>query len=126
MTKKGEVYKCQLCGNIMEVLHAGGCVPTCCNQAMELLVEGSVDASKEKHVPVIEKQDNGYLVKVGSAPHPMMEAHSILWIELITKKGLQRVELAPGDAPEAFFPCNEEKVSARAYCNLHGLWKTEN
>ncbi|MCR4666598.1 MAG: desulfoferrodoxin [Desulfovibrio sp.] len=126
MPKKREVYKCLVCGTIMEILHDGTAVPTCCGQPMQQLVEGSVDAAKEKHVPVLEKQDGGYKVSVGSAAHPMMDAHYIQWIELITEKGLQRIELAPGDAPEAFFPCTEEKVCARAYCNLHGLWKAEN
>ncbi|MBQ7739089.1 MAG: desulfoferrodoxin [Desulfovibrionaceae bacterium] len=123
MPKPREVYKCQLCGNIVEVLHAGSCVPTCCNQPMALMAEGAVDAAKEKHVPVIEKIDQGYKVSVGSAAHPMVDNHYIEWIELLTETDLQRKTLKSGDAPEAIFKTDAEQVSARAYCNLHGLWK---
>ena len=126
MPKKHEVYKCELCGNIVEVLTAGCCIPTCCNQPLKHLEEGSVDAAKEKHVPVIEKNEGGYTVRVGEAAHPMVEKHYIEWIELLAGKMLMRKELEAGDAPEAFFATTAEKVTARAYCNLHGLWKAEN
>ncbi len=123
MPKNRETYKCELCGNIIEIVHAGSCTPTCCNQPMKLLVEGSVDAAKEKHVPVIEKVDGGYTVRVGEAAHPMLEKHYIEWIELLTDTTLQRCELKAGDEPVATFKTDAQSVTARAYCNLHGLWK---
>jgi len=122
MTSLRQVYKCEICGNIVEVLHAGKGQLVCCGQPMKLLVENTVDASKEKHVPVIEKIEGGYKVKVGSVPHPMEEKHYIEWIELITEKGTLRELLNPGQAPEAVFYTDAEKVSAREYCNIHGLW----
>lgn len=123
MAKKLEVYKCDLCGNIVEVLHAGQGQLVCCGQPMRLMSENTVDAAKEKHVPVIEKGDGGYLVKVGSVAHPMEEKHYIEWIELLADGKVYRQFLAPGQAPEAFFPISAEQVTAREYCNLHGLWK---
>ncbi|AEH45905.1 desulfoferrodoxin [Thermodesulfatator indicus DSM 15286] len=123
MAQRLEVYKCNLCGNIVTVLHSGQGVLVCCNEPMELMKENTTDASQEKHVPVIEKIEGGYKVKVGSAPHPMDEKHYIEWIELIagTKSYIQF--LTPGDAPEAEFKVEADQVAARAYCNLHGLWK---
>ena len=126
MPKAREIYKCQLCGNIVEIIHAGSCVPTCCGEPMALMAEGAVDAAKEKHVPVIEKIDSGYKVVVGSAAHPMIEKHYIEWIELIADNCCQRKDLAPNEQPEAIFKTDATKVTARAYCNLHGLWKAEN
>lgn len=123
MTKKNEVYKCPLCGNIVEVLHTGAGELVCCGQPMELMAENTVDAAKEKHVPVISKVANGYKVVVGSVPHPMEEKHWIEWIELIADGKVYRQNLAPGMAPEAVFCVDATQVSAREYCNLHGLWK---
>ncbi len=123
MTKLKQVYKCSLCGNIVEVLHEAGGELVCCGQAMALLAENTVDASREKHVPAIEKTDNGYLVKVGSIAHPMEEKHFIEWIELIADNKIYRKHLKPGDAPEAEFCIKADKVEVREYCNLHGLWK---
>jgi len=123
MAKRLEVYKCDLCGNIVEVLHGGDGGLVCCEQPMRLLVEGSVDASKEKHVPVIEALPDGYKVVVGSVIHPMEEKHYIEWIELIADDKVYRAFLKPGQAPEAFFPVKAAEVTAREYCNLHGLWK---
>lgn len=125
MPEKREVYKCQLCGTIVEVLHAGSCVPSCCGQDLVHMEEGAVDAAKEKHVPVIEKIDGGYRVTVGSVAHPMVEKHFIQWIELLTENCVLRRELQPEEAPEATFLTDAQKVSARAYCNLHGLWKAD-
>lgn len=122
-TETLEVYKCELCGNIVEVIHAAGGTLVCCGEDMSLLQAGEVDAAAEKHVPVIEKIDGGYKVKVGDVAHPMEEAHSIEWVELIADGVAYRQFLNPGDAPEATFMINAEKVSAREYCNLHGLWK---
>ena len=124
MTKKNEVYKCSLCGNIVQVLHTGAGELVCCGQPMELLTENTVDAAQEKHIPVVEKTDTGYKVTVGSVAHPMEEKHWIEWIELVTDSAVYRVDLQPGDAPEAVFCTEADAVTARAYCNLHGLWKS--
>ena len=123
MAKKLEIYKCEHCGNIVEVIHAGGGQLVCCGEAMKLVAENTVDASKEKHVPVIEKVDGGYKVTVGSVPHPMEEKHYIEWIELIADNKAYRKFLEPGDVPEAVFNIDAVQVTAREYCNIHGLWK---
>lgn len=123
MAKKLEIYKCEVCGNIVEVVHEGGGELACCNQSMTLVKENTVDASKEKHVPVIEKIDGGYRVKIGSVPHPMEEKHYIEWIELIADGKAYREFLKPGVTPEAVFKVEASQVSAREYCNIHGLWK---
>ena len=123
MTEKLQVYKCELCGNIIEVLHAGVGELVCCGQPMRLMTENTVDAAKEKHVPVVEKVAGGYKVKVGAVPHPMEEKHYIEWIELLADGKAFRQFLNPGDAPEAFFAVDAANVSAREYCNLHGLWR---
>jgi superoxide reductase len=123
MTEKLQIYKCEVCGNIVEMLHAGQGELVCCGQPMKQFVENTVDAAKEKHVPVIEKTASGYKVKVGSVAHPMEEKHHIEWIELIADGKTFRQALQPGDAPEAVFAVEGEEVSARAMCNLHGLWK---
>lgn len=126
MTQVKQVYKCSVCGNMVEVLHAGGGTLVCCGKPMTLMEENTVDASKEKHVPVIEKTANGVKVKVGSVPHPMEEKHYIEWIELIADGVIYRKHLKPGDAPEAEFPVtNAQTLEAREYCNLHGLWYTK-
>ncbi|WP_457573641.1 desulfoferrodoxin [Desulfolithobacter sp.] len=124
MTKKNEIYKCALCGNIVEVLHAGAGELVCCGQPMDLVTENTVDAAQEKHVPVVEKTDKGYKVIVGSVAHPMDEKHWIEWIELVADGIVYRQVLNPGDGPEATFCVDATEVSARAYCNLHGLWKS--
>lgn len=123
MAERLEIYKCELCGNIVEVLHGGEGELTCCGEAMKLYVENTVDAAKEKHVPVIEKTGDGYKVSVGSVAHPMEEKHYIEWIELIADGKAYRQFLNPGETPEAFFRINADKVTAREYCNVHGLWK---
>jgi superoxide reductase len=124
MVSRMEVYKCGICGNIVEVLHGGAGVLVCCGEPMKLSEEKTADSTVEKHVPVIEKIDGGYIVKVGSVPHPMEAQHYIEWIELITGSGICRKYLAPGNPPEAVFIIGEiDQVSAREYCNVHGLWK---
>jgi len=123
MTKKLQIYKCEVCGNIVEVLHAGKGELVCCGQPMKLYEENTVDAAKEKHVPVIEKIEGGYKVKVGSVAHPMEEKHYIEWIELIADGKAYRQFLHPGEAPEAVFKVEAEDVTVRTYCNLHGLWQ---
>ena len=125
MTELRQIYRCNVCGNIVEVLHAGAGKLVCCGQPMELLTEKTEDAGLEKHVPVIEKTETGYLVKVGSIPHPMEEKHYIEWIELVTDGKLCRKFLKPDEKPEALFEVKAEKVWAREYCNIHGLWKSK-
>jgi superoxide reductase len=123
MAERLQVFKCDVCGHIVEVLHEGQGELVCCKEPMKLLVEGSVDAALEKHVPVIEKIAGGIKVKVGSVPHPMEEEHYIEWIEIIADGKAYRQFLKPGEAPEATFNIDAEQVTAREYCNLHGLWK---
>ena len=123
MAERLEVYRCNVCGNIVEVLHGGVGELVCCGEPMERLKENTVDAAKEKHVPVIEKTQAGFKVKVGSVPHPMKPEHFIEWIELVADGVAYRKFLAPGGAPEAEFCLAAQKVDAREYCNLHGLWK---
>ena len=124
MTKRLEVYKCMVCGNIVEVMHEGVGQLVCCGQPMKLMQENTVDASLEKHMPVIERTADGIKVKVGSIPHPMEEKHYIEWIQVLVDGKACRKFLKPGDLPEAEFPTKAEKIEAREYCNLHGLWKT--
>jgi len=117
-----EIYKCELCGNIIEVMHGGEGELVCCGEPMKLMNENTVDASKEKHVPVIEKGADSITVKVGSVPHPMEEKHYIEWIEIIADGKAYRQFLKPGQAPEAVFKITAQEVTAREYCNLHLLW----
>ena len=117
------VYKCNVCGNIVELIHLGGGELVCCGQPMELLIEKIADQGKEKHVPVIEKTDKGVLVKIGSVPHPMEEKHFIEWIEVLADGVAYRKFLKPGDKPEAEFCIGAQKIEAREFCNVHGLWK---
>ena len=123
MAEQLEVYKCDACGNIVEVLHGGGGELVCCGEAMQLFIENTVDAAKEKHVPVIEKTADGFKVAVGSVAHPMEEKHYIEWIEVIAGGKTYRQFLKPGEEPEATFCVDADQVIAREYCNLHGLWK---
>ena len=124
MAERLQVYKCELCGNIVEVVHGGEGELVCCGQPMKLFVENTVDAAKEKHVPVIEQVAEGIKVKVGSVAHPMEEKHYIEWVEVIDAQGkAYRQFLAPGQAPEAVFCVKGGAVTPREYCNLHGLWK---
>ena len=123
MAEKLQIYKCAECGNIVEVLHGGGGQLICCGGAMDLLEEKTADAATEKHVPVIEKIDGGYKVKVGSVPHPMLDEHFIEWIELLADGKAYRQFLEPAMEPEAIFNIEAESVSAREHCNVHGLGK---
>ena len=122
MAKRMEVYKCELCGNIVEGLHEGAGDLVCCGQNMVLFTENTTDAAQEKHVPVVEKVDGGFKVTVGSVAHPMEDSHYIEWIEVIAGDKIYRQFLNPGGAPEAFFAIDADTVKAREYCNLHGLW----
>ncbi len=119
-----EFYKCGVCGSEVEVIRGGGGTLTCCSQPMELQAENATDAAQEKHVPVIEKVDGGVKVTVGSVAHPMGEDHLIEWIEIVADGKIQRQSLKPGDAPEVVFSVEADQLTARAYCNLHGLWKS--
>jgi superoxide reductase len=123
MAERLQVYKCEVCGNIVEVLHGGQGELVCCGQAMKLYKENTVDAAKEKHVPVVEKVAGGFKVKVGSVAHPMEEKHYIEWVELLVGDKAYRQFLKPGGAPEALFTVDATTATAREYCNLHGLWK---
>ena len=123
MTEKKQIYKCNICGNITEVLHPGQGQLVCCGQPMELLEEKKEDTGQEKHVPVIEKTEKGIKVRIGSEPHPMEDGHYIQWIEATIKGNSFRKFLEPGDKPEAEFEIGTEGVEVREYCNIHGLWK---
>jgi len=123
MTKRLQVYKCDVCGNMVEVIHDGPGQLVCCNQPMTLQEENTVDAAQEKHVPVIEKTAEGIVVKVGSVEHPMQDAHFIEWIQLLADGKAYRQFLNPGEKPVATFKVEGKDLSAREYCNLHGLWK---
>lgn len=125
MTQRGEIYRCNVCGNMVEVVRAGAGELVCCGQPMERLGEKTQEAGQEKHVPVLEKTASGTRIKVGSVPHPMEEKHYIEWIEADLGDGSCRRYLRPGNAPEAEFPgLRETAGSARAFCNIHGLWKS--
>ena len=125
MVALNQIYKCNVCGNIVEVVHAGGGELVCCGEPMKLLKENSTDAAQEKHVPVIEKSGSKVTVKIGSVAHPMVDEHYIEFIEIIADGKVYRKFLKPGDAPEATFEIAANKLIAREYCNLHGLWKAE-
>jgi superoxide reductase len=124
MAEKLEVYKCEVCGNIVEVLHGGAGSLVCCGQDMVLQKENTTDAAQEKHVPVVEKTADGFKVKVGSVAHPMEADHYIEWIEIIADGTAYRKFLNPGDESEAVFKIDEAEVTAREYCNVHGHWKS--
>jgi superoxide reductase len=125
MAERNQIYKCEICGNIVEVLHGGKGELVCCGKPMKLYAENTFDAAKEKHVPVIEKTANGYKVKIGSVPHPMEEKHYIEWIALYADGRVYRKYLQPGDAPEAEFLFQAKEVTAKEFCNLHGLWSAK-
>jgi len=124
MAQSKEVYKCEICGNIIEVLHGGTGKPVCCGKEMKLMKENTVDAAVEKHVPVIEKQGSKITVKVGSVEHPMEEKHYIEFIEVLTDAKIYRQYLKPAEKPVATFDVIGDVIMAREYCNLHGLWKS--
>ncbi len=123
MSQQKEVYKCEICGNIIEVLHSGAGKLICCGKEMKLFRENTVDAAVEKHVPVIEKKGNTVTIKVGSVEHPMEEKHYIEFIEVMTDSKIYRQYLKPGEKPAATFEIVGNIAIAREYCNIHGLWK---
>jgi superoxide reductase len=125
MTKVREIYKCEICGNIVEVLHAGAGALVCCGEEMKLMEEKTQDSKVEKHVPYIEKTKDGNLIKVGqNQDHPMEEKHYIEWIQIIADGKAYRQFLKPGEKPQALFENKAKNVTAREYCNIHGLWKS--
>lgn len=125
MAEQQQIYKCNVCGNIIEVLHSGDGELVCCNEPMMLLLENTEDAALEKHVPVIEKTEKGVKVSVGSVLHPMEEEHYIEWIQIIADGKSYRKFLKPGDGPIAEFKITADNITAREYCNLHLLWKSD-
>ncbi|NPV58814.1 MAG: desulfoferrodoxin [Actinobacteria bacterium] len=124
MAERLEIYKCEICGNIVEVLHGGKGTLVCCGEDMIRQVENTVDAAVEKHVPVAEVLDDGVLVKVGEVAHPMQDDHYIEWVQILVEDKSYRIFLKPGIAPEGKFSVPKEGITAREYCNLHGLWKS--
>jgi superoxide reductase len=125
MSELHQILKCESCGLIVEVVHGSKQAPSCCGAKMTALAENGTDASKEKHVPVIQKIEGGYKVSVGSVPHPMEEKHHIEWIELAADGISYKAFLSPGMAPTAQFMVAASHVAAREYCNLHGLWRAD-
>ncbi len=123
MTARLQVYKCDICGNIVEMIHEGQGELVCCGEPMRLITENTTDAAKEKHVPVIEQTEHGIKVRVGSVPHPMEEKHYIEWIEVLADGKACREFLKPGQAPEATFCVAGGSIATREYCNIHGMWR---
>ena len=124
-TKKREIYKCEICGNIIEILHEGIGQLVCCEQTMKLMQENDKGEYADKHMPVIEKNNEGVKVKIGAVEHPMEEKHYIEWIEILTEKGSSKKFLRPGEKPEEVFPVKTKITKSRMYCNVHGLWKNK-
>jgi superoxide reductase len=123
MDQLNQVFKCAVCGHIVEIIHAGAGELVCCDQPMQAQLENSTDASTEKHVPVVEVGGSELKVKIGSVPHPMISEHYIEWIEILTDSGrVCRKYLNPGGKPEAVFCINEKVIKVREWCNVHGLW----
>ena len=126
MTKLRDVYYCEVCGNVVEIVNEGAPALVCCGQDMKKLKAQTQDASTEKHVPFVEEKDGGVVVKVGqNTAHPMEEKHHIKFIEVHTKDSVCKAELTVGDAPEAWFPVKKQDITkAREWCNVHGLWES--
>lgn len=124
MTQLNQIYKCAICGNVVEVLHTGAGELVCCGQPMTLLAAKKNDDGQEKHVPIIIKNENSVTVKIGATPHPMIKEHYIEWIEIISENGIYRKLLKPGDTPQAIFGIDAANIIARCYCNVHDLWST--
>jgi superoxide reductase len=123
MTELNQIYKCNVCGNIVEMTHSGVGELVCCGAPMELKNEATEDEGREKHKPTVEKTDIGVIVRVGEVAHPMQSEHYIEWIEVVTEHRTYRKFLNPGDEPMAEFCLEAQHITARAYCNVHGLWK---
>ncbi|MCX6736662.1 MAG: desulfoferrodoxin [Candidatus Parcubacteria bacterium] len=124
MSEKNQIYQCSVCGQIIEILEPGKGQLVCCGLNMNLLKEKNQDEGMEKHVPVLNRNENGWQIQVGTLPHPMEETHYIKWIELISIDGVYRIYLKPGDMPAGDFQINTENIKVRIYCNVHGLWQS--
>lgn len=133
MTKINEIYHCSICGNIISVFHDGPGVLSCCDQTMSLLKSNTIEASLEKHIPVFQKTKKGFKIQVGSIPHPMEEKHFIEWLEFAIEDKIIRKQFRPGEKAELIIECQNYNLDnckkdnpkwIRAYCNLHGLWKS--
>lgn len=125
MTKLNEIYKCNICGNIVEMVHTGAGELVCCGQPMELQNPKTKDEGQEKHVPVVEISGDTVIVNIGETEHPMTEEHYIEWVEVITNARVYRKTFTPGEKPFAKFFTPEEVTEVRIYCNIHGLWKNK-
>lgn len=125
MKSERTYMKCNICGNLIGMIHSSGVTPVCCGEPMQHLVPNTTDAAQEKHVPVIHRNASSVTVKVGSTAHPMTPDHFIEWIALAQAGKTQRIALSPTDLPEATFSCDDGPVTVYAYCNLHGLWVSE-
>lgn len=123
MTEINQIFKCNVCGNIVEMVHSGVGELVCCGQPMELKQEKTEDEGMEKHVPIIEKNETGIIVRVGNIAHPMTSEHHIEWIEVITEHRTYRKRLDLDQEPWAEFFLEAQVLTVRAYCNVHGLWK---
>jgi len=123
MAETMQVFRCEVCGHVIQIMHGGAGTLVCCNQPMTLLTENTTDAAQEKHVPVVEREDGQIKVHVGSVDHPMDEKHYIEWIEVVAEGVVMQRYLKPGDAPAATFATDARELTVRAYCNLHGLWR---
>jgi len=123
MKKAVAFYVCEVCGNMVGLIRDGGGELVCCNEPMKKLEPNTTDASKEKHVPVAVRENGKIVVSVGSVPHPMIDAHYIEWIAIVSDEGTERTALQPGDEPKAVF-CDRQDVDVYAFCNIHGLWKS--
>lgn len=123
--KRDQVYQCMLCGNVLEIRHASGPIPVCCGKELRHLEEKTADKTTEKHVPVLEKTEEGYKVTVGSTLHPMEDKHYIAFVQLVGKESTYTKYFKAGDKPVAEFKCKDEIQKAREYCILHGLWSSE-
>ncbi|MDD2555872.1 MAG: desulfoferrodoxin [Syntrophaceticus sp.] len=115
-------YRCETCGNMVELINKGGGELVCCGKPMTKLEANTTDASQEKHVPAVARQGGQLSVEVGSVIHPMTEKHYIEWIAVVTDNGIERVALSPGNEPKTVF-CDKADADVYSYCNLHGLWK---
>ena len=125
MRNKVAFYRCEICGNLVELINRGGGELVCCGQPMTELKPNTVDASVEKHVPAVTRKDGKLYIQIGSVPHPMIPEHYIEWVAVVSDKTMQRIALAPGDEPKAEVVDTGEEVDVYAYCNIHGLWKAE-
>ncbi|SMB78794.1 superoxide reductase [Desulfonispora thiosulfatigenes DSM 11270] len=124
MKSKVSFFRCEICGNIVELIKNGGGELVCCGQPMVKLEANTTEAAYEKHIPVVTKKDNQIHVDVSSVPHPMTEAHFIEWVVVVTDDTVERIALSPNDEPK-IVTCDKDDVEVYAYCNLHGLWKAD-